>query len=200
MATKTVHDLPYSAAANRANRSRLSLLGLVLVLGSAAGLLVAFGVFGKSQRHRPVFGRRVDDLAAHDWFWIVVGVVALLVALSALRWLLRQFGSDRVGDVQVEADRSRGRTLLSSSAVTSAVADEIASYRGVERARAHLRGSPSAPVLVVRAVLDDDADIATVRTQVTRSAVVHAREVLDDPELPARVEFRLGGHDDPGPR
>ena len=200
MAKKTLKDLPHSAAANAANRSRLLLLGLVLLIGGLAGLAVSYGFLGKSLRHKPVFGTRVHDLAAHDWFWIIVAVAAVIVALLALEWLLRQFGSDRVGDVQVESDRTHGRTVLSSSAVTSAVADEVSGYRGVDRASAHLRGSGRAPTLVLRATLDDAADIGAVRDQVVAGAVTHARRVLDDPELPARVEFRLGGHDTPGPR
>lgn len=142
----------------------------------------------------------MHDLAGHWWFWLIVAVVAAVVAVESLRWLLRQIGSDKVGNVQVERDRTHGATVLSSSAVTTAVADEVSSYRGVDRATAHLRGSASAPVLVVRAVLDDRADLGAVRTQVAAGAVAHARQVLDDPDLPARVEFRLGGHDNPGPR
>ena len=200
MAKKTLTDLPHSAAANAANRSRLTFLGLALLIGGLAGLAVSYGFLGKSLRHKPVFGTRVHDLAAHDWFWIIVAVVAAIVAVECLRWLAHQFGSDRVGDVQVESDRSHGSTVLSSSAVTSAVADEVGGYRGVDRATAHLRGSGGAPVLVLRATLDDAADLGAIRDQVVAGAVTHARHVLDDPELPARVEFRLGGHDTPGPR
>lgn len=200
MAASTLKTLPHSAATNAANRARLALLGLVLLLGGAAGLLVSFGVIGHTLRHRPVFGSRVHDLAAHDWFWIIVAVAAAVVAVEALRWLLRQFGSDRVGDVQVERDRTHGTTVLSASAVTAAVAEEVQSYRGVAHATAQLRGSVHAPTLVLRATLDDTADLGAVRDQVTAGAVPHARQALDDPELPARVEFRLGGHDNPGPR
>jgi hypothetical protein len=201
MAPKTMKTLPHSAAASRANRGRLTLLGLILLVGGLAGLAVSYGFIGKSQRHRPVLGaERVHLLTGHWWFWLIVAVVAGIVALAALGWLFRQFGSDRVADVQVEQDRRQGKTVLSAGAVTSAVADEVASYRGVDRARAHLRGAADAPVLVLSAVLDDDADIGAVRDQVIAGAVSHARQALDDPDLPARVEFRLGGHDNPGPR
>lgn len=201
MAPKTMKALPHSAAASRVNRGRLTLLGLILLIGGLAGLAVSYGFLWKSQRHQPVLGtRRVHLLTGHWWFWLIVAGVAAIVVLAALGWLARQFGSDRVGDVQVEPDRTRGKTVLSAGAITSAVADEVTAYRGVDRARAHLRGAADAPTLVLSAVLNDDADIGAVRTQVVSGAVSHARQALDDPDLPARVELRFGGHDNPGPR
>lgn len=201
MAPKTLQSLPHAAVVTRANRGRLTVIALVLLVGGLVGLAVSAGYLATSQRHRAVLGAtRVQLLAQHWWFWLIVGAVAALVALLALGWLLRQFGSDRVGEVQLETDRSGGKTVLSASAVASAVADEVRSYRGVDRAGAHLRGPADAPTLVLRAVLDDDADIATIRDQVLAGAVSHARQALDDPDLPTRVEFRLGGHDRPGPR
>lgn len=201
MASKTLQTLPRAAAVTRANRGRLTVIALVLLLGGLAGLAVSAGYLATSQRHRAVLGAtRLHLLAGHWWFWLIVAAVAVIVALSALGWLLRQFGSDRVGEVQLETDRTGGKTALSASAVASAVADEVRSYRGVDRAGAHLRGPAESPFLVLRAVLDDDADIATVRDQVLAGAISHARQALDDPDLPARVEFRLGGHDNPGPR
>lgn len=201
MAPKTMKSLPHAAAVTRANRGRLTVIALVLLVGGLAGLAVSAGYLATSQRHRAVLGAtRAHLLSGHWWFWLIVAAVAAIVALAALGWLLRQFGSDRIGEVQLETDRTGGTTALSASAVTSAVAAEVRSYRGVDRAGAHLRGSAGAPVLVLRAVLDDDADIASIRDQVLTGAVSHARQALDDPDLPARVEFRLGGHDSPGPR
>jgi hypothetical protein len=178
--------------ARRANRAVLAVLGLLLLAAGATGLAAGLGAFGADVRTRQVIPSAIRDWASrHDWFWILVAAGCILVALLALRWLLAQASTSRIGELELESDRRRGRTVMTGRAVTDAVAGEIGSYRGVGGVRASLLGDRAAPTLLVRATLDGRADPAAVSTRIQTDAVPHTRQALEMPDLPVRLELRL---------
>jgi hypothetical protein len=184
----------------RTNRVVLALLGLLLAAAGAAGLAAGLGAFGDDVRTRTVIPPATRDwVSRHDWFWILVAAGCILVALLALRWLLAQTSTNRIGALELESDRRPGRTVMTARALTDAVADEIGSYRGVRGSSAGLLGDRAAPTLLVRATLDGRADPAEVRTRIQTDALAHARHALDAPDLPVRLELRLatGSRRDP---
>lgn len=194
MAAGTLAPTSRAPGTRRANRTVLALIGLVLLAAGVAGIAAGTGLFGDRVRTDKVIRQGTRDwVAAHDWFWLVVAAAGILVALLALRWLFAQTSSNRVSFLDVESDRSAGRTVLSGAAVTDAVAGEIGGYRGVERASAHLLGTRGAPTLLLHATLDGKGDPAEVRARIQAEAVAHARQALDAPELPVRLELRLAG-------
>lgn len=175
----------------RLDRFLLTLLGLLLTAAGVLGLLVGFGVFGSRQRSRPLFdnviSRSIGDQGA--WLWPVVAVVVLLLGYLALRWLIAQLRPTGVGDLELEPGATTGHTDLVGAAVTSAVREEINSYRGVAGTSARLVGDGQDPHLRLRVQLDSRADVATVRQRIEASAIAHARQALERPELPVRLDL-----------
>jgi hypothetical protein len=180
--------------ADRTNRIMLILLAVALTAAGVVGALAGFGALGPVTKHGELPANRVGAYFGRhgDWLWPVIAAVALIVALAALRWLLALlFSTDRAGDLPLTGDRSAGRTTLSTAALTDAVASEIDSYPGVHSARARLIGDPRAPTLVVTATLEESADLPGLRRRIEANAVEHARQALDDPELPVRLDLTV---------
>lgn len=180
------------APADRLNRVLLALLGLLLLAGGVMTLVRSFDGFGATLADDPLLGgpqeRLFDEYS--PWAWIAVAAVAALVALLALRWLLAQLRTDRVGNLDLEPDDRRGTTTLHPGAVTTAVCEEIESYRGVRSASARLLHDPRRPELVLHVDLDPRADIAATRRRIEADAVAHTRQALDLDELPTRLVLR----------
>lgn len=192
MAAGTLAPTSRAPGTRRANRTVLALVGLVLLAAGAAGTAAGTGLFGDSFSRTKVIDQDYRDwVAAHDWFWLAVAAGSILIALLALRWLLAQASTTRVSHLDLESDRTAGRTVLSGGAVTGAVTGEIEGYRGISGASAHLLGTRGAPTLLIRANLDGRGDPAELRRRIQTGAVAHARQVLDRPDLPVRLELRL---------
>ncbi|WP_034590610.1 alkaline shock response membrane anchor protein AmaP [Hamadaea tsunoensis] len=177
--------------ADRTSRVVLLLLGLLMVAAGLAATLASSGVYGNAWAARTLTGNPVGTYAGAQgrWLWPVVGVVALAILVLALRWLVAiLFGTDRVRDLAFPTG-SRDRVVLAASAVSEAVAAEVEGYRGVRTARARLVGSDEHPELALRVETDIDADLAAVRERIEHDAVAHARQALDRPELPVRLDL-----------
>lgn len=192
MAAGTLAATSRAPGTRRANRSALAFIGLVLLVAGAAGIAAGAGLFGDTARTSKVIPQETRDwVGTHAWFWLAVAAGCILIALLALRWLFAQTSTGRVSYLDVETDRSAGRTELSARAVTDAVAGEVMSYRGVAGARANLLGTRGAPTLLVQATLDGRGDPAEIRRRIQTDALAHGRQALDKPDLPVRLELRL---------
>ncbi len=177
----------------RLDRSVLTLLGLMLTAIGVLALLVGFGVFGSRLRHKPILDNYLSAFVGRNgpWLWPVIAVVVVLLALLALRWLIAQLTPTATGDLQLERPSRDGYTELAGSALTSAVTSEIQSYRGVAGARVRLVGDTTDPELRLRVQLDSTADVAALRRRIETDAINHARQALDQPQLPVRLDLIL---------
>ena len=180
---------------DRGNRFGLALLGVILLIFGGVGLATGFGAFGSSAAQRSVL---TDDVRAYPeeyaWFWWAAAAALLVIALLALRWLVSQLQTDRVGHLSI--DRSgQGETLLRGGALTDAVEEELESFQGVRRASASLRGSADRPTCRVLVQLDGRAQVGDVRDQVESGTVPHLRQALDDADEPVDVQLRLAPRD-----
>lgn len=198
-----------SPRTRRVNRVVLGLIGLLAALGGLAGLAAGFGILGTAARHRSVLTRTADYADAHAWVWAAVAVAGLLLAGLALAWLAVQPRSNRItefdlDDRPADADdlagadgfggpgsTGRGRSTLASSAITDAVCAEIEGYPGVRDVSARLVRERGMPTLLVFTSLDGRTGPGEVRSRIQTEAIGHVRQALDDPGLPARLEFRL---------
>lgn len=188
----TLAAVPRSVATRRVNRTALVLLGLVVTAAGVLTVLVGAGVFGTGLADGPVLVPAVSRFAADTgWFWPAVAAAGLVIALLALRWLIVQLRSDHIGEIDVESDRSHGETVLSPAAVTAALDAEISSYHGVDSATSSLREVQGRTLLLVRVRLDGRTGAAEAAHAIESRAVAHARQALDDADLPARVEITL---------
>jgi hypothetical protein len=182
----------------RGNHYGLFLTGLILLVGGllalARGLdwLTEISFFGPASANSSLLSPTETSYAkSHAWFWYVVAAIAVVVALWALRWILVQLRSERIRSFQLERDRRRGTTTLPSAALTDAVEDEVASYRGVHRAHARLTNKPNRPRLRLTVSAEHDVDLGDLRRRIQAEAVPHARAALDRDELPTLLTFRL---------
>jgi hypothetical protein len=178
--------------ADRTNRALLALFGLLLLAGGVAGLLAGADAFGDGLDHRhlldnPAAGFIGDNSA---WFWPVTALAAAILALLALRWLLAVLSpAPRAADVAIRGDRSAGRTTLRSGALSDALATELETYRGVHAARVRVSGTPTDPSLDVTVRTTEDADLGRLRHRIETEALSHARQALDTPGLPIRLDL-----------
>jgi hypothetical protein len=180
--------------ADRTNRTMLILLAVILLAAGSFGATASFGGFGHSIQGDKLKNNRVwTFVGAHgDWLWPVVALVALLMAFAALRWLrVLLFSTDRVGDLPIASVKGTGRTSLIPAALTDAVTEEIRSYRGIHGARARLIGDADDPQLVVVATVEDSADLVAIRQQIETGALARARQALDKPDLPIRLDLAV---------
>lgn len=183
--------------ADRTNRALLGLLGLLLLAAGVAGILASTSAFGAGGPHRHLLDNAASRYTgAHSaWFWPAAALLAAIAVLLAARWLLViLFTTDRLADLTLPGDRSAGRTTLVAGAVTDALAEEIETYRGVRAAHARMVGHPSHPRLAVTVATDHDADLATLRHRIESSALAHARQATDAPDLPIRLDFTITTH------
>lgn len=178
--------------ATRTNRGALLLLGLLLLAAGVLGLLVGLGGFGALRRAKPVLDPSTTSFAdGHWWFWLAVAAAAVLTALLSLWWLRAQVATDRVRTIDLEPDRSRGATSLEVSALERACVQELESKRGIGGAGALTLGSGHEQQLVLRISLDGREPLRAVDAEVESDVLPKIRQVVGNPELSVRIEYRL---------
>jgi hypothetical protein len=178
--------------ADTANRIVLAVLGLLLVAGAGAGLAAGLGAWGSVPADRPILDPRLRDFSErHGWLWAVVAAAGLVVAGLACRWLGGQLHTDRVRILELESDPRTGETTIPTSALTDAVATEIAGYRGVRHVTARTIGTAAHPRTVLHVELADRAPIGEVRRRIDDEAIAHLRTALQDPGLPVQLELAV---------
>ena len=177
-----------NARVDAGNRVALTLLAVLLLAAGGLGLALSFGAFGDPEQ--PLLSRDLRDFARDQpWFWWAVAVGCLLLALLALRWLIAQLHTDRVGRLDLTTDDRDGLTVVHARALTDAVENETETLRGVSGASAHLRDARGRR-LTLSVDLTDYADIAEVRRALEDRVVDHARQAIADPSLPVDIELR----------
>jgi hypothetical protein len=61
----------------------------------------------------------------------------------------------------------------------------------VHSAKARIIGDPTSPDLVITATLEQSADLAALRRRIETNAVAHARQALDNPDLPVILDLTI---------
>lgn len=184
--------------ADRTNRTVLTLFGLLVLLAGAAGMAASVGGFGTAFSRRTLFSNRVSVyIGQHGtWVWAATAFICLLIALAALRWILALLVStDRAGDITVPGSKDQGITKLQPAALTGALAGEISTYHGVDKAGGRVIGDASNPQVVLRVTATQTADLAALRHRVETEALAHARQTLGNPGLPIQLDLDVGRRD-----
>lgn len=177
---------------DRLNSTVHTLLALALLAAGAYGLARGYGAFGEARAADPILTRDVRDFVSRnaDWFWPLAAVLSILAAWIGLRWLLAQFSAPAVGHLPVRAD-GPGRTELSASGATAALAREIGDYPGVRTAKARMVGDHPSPEVEISVDVHDDADVPAVRRRIEEHALPRFRGALEVQEVRARIHVRL---------
>ena len=176
------------------NRTVLTIVALLLAAAGVYGLLRGEGAFGDAASDEPLLWddlrRFVNDNAG--WFWLLVAVVALVIAWLAWRWLRVQLLPTPSLDRLAIGRGEGGTTDLSAGAVSDAVRRELETSPDVSAARVRLVGDPAELVLDIRATVAAGADQVQVRRQIEEEVLPRAAEALEKPDLRATVRLRLG--------
>ena len=178
------------ARVNAINRTVLALIGLVLVAAGVGGLLLSSDMIANGTRQWPVVPDLVVEFVnSTSWLPWAAAAAAVVVALLGLWWLLAQFRVDWPSQLDLTGDRPDGTTTLATGALTDAVEDDAASIRGVTGASANLRSQPTRR-LELTVDLAAFADLGEVRRRLEQQTVARTRQVIDQPNLPIRIELR----------
>lgn len=178
---------------DRLNRALLTLLALLLIALGGAGLAAGLDAFGSQFAHRTVLDNAFSRYVGRhgSWVWPLIAVATILIALAALRWLATQASSERAGTTRVPGETGHGTTTLRASALSDAVANQIAGYRGVHGAKARLLGDTGNERLDLSITVADRVHFDDVRTRIETQAVADARTALDDPAFPVTVTYDI---------
>ena len=186
--------------ADRINRLVISLIGLIALVLGIGGLLAAAGVFGHIFQHRRLvdngFSRYVGDHGV--WLWPAIAAVTFILVLLALLWLLRLlFSTDRAGGITVatrrrdkqDEDTVSGKTTMTANALPQAVTTEIETYHGVSNAKARIIGDPTTPTLAIEITASRRANLPALIQRIEGEAIAHARQALEQPDLPVKLDI-----------
>ena len=177
--------------AARLNRTWLTILGVLLVLAGAAGLLLATGQAGPLLQRAgtgvsaPDTGRRLFGSASAaafglTWVVLVTAVVGLVVGLLGLAWLVAQLPrKQEAKPYRLHDDARTGLTRLAPGVLSDAVETQTKAITGVEGASAVLRGTVERPELTLRLTVDDRTAVPEVLEQVHREVAGSLAAALD---------------------
>lgn len=179
--------------ADRTNRFALLLLSVLLIAAGGFGGAAAFGLMGTSTEKRTLTDNPVWRYVGQhgDWVWAAAALLALLIALLAMRWLFTLLAStDRIGEIRIAGAADGGRTRLTGSALTDAVSTEIGTTAASAPPRPTWLATAARPNWV-STVLHDDADFAAVRRRIETGALTHARAAVGDPSMPITLNLNV---------
>ncbi|HEX2131835.1 MAG TPA: alkaline shock response membrane anchor protein AmaP [Actinophytocola sp.] len=171
----------------RLNRTLLATLGVLLLLAGAYPVAVYYDLLA------PPWPTLVPGTAPPPtWVYWVTTAVAVVVALLALRWLFAQLAHrPKTHTWRLEHDPDHGRTELAPSTATAPFTAELLTYPGVHNAHTTLAGDPDHPALALAVTVEQDADLADLRTHLADHGLPRLRQALDLTDLPVTIEFRF---------
>ncbi len=177
----------------RGNRIGLAIVGVLLLLAGVAALIRALevmpGVLGSADA--PVIEQPLQDLADQPWFWVVLAIVLIVIAVLALRWIGVQARSDAVRRLRLESDTRVGSISMPADAATGALEDDLESSPYLRHAEAGLGGGPSRPRLRLSVTMEPTAEPAAALER-THEALDRYQQAMEMPDAPAVVQLCVG--------
>ena len=176
-----------------------SLLGVVLLAGGAYVILRGLSAFGDVQANAPLISDSHHRFLGHheSWWWLTGTLAALILTVSGLALLRRQFRAvpdPRSRPLVRRADK--GYTRVDGGALTGALEDELEHLPDVEQASAKLLRGGSRPVLDLHLKVPDDTDFSDLRPAVEDHALERFQTAIEADQLTARIRIRLATRKD----
>lgn len=174
---------------DRINRALLAVVGLLLVVAGALVIALGTSLFGGRADKQVIPPSVSTFIRDNSWYWWAVAAMCVLVAVLMLRWLFAQLQTSSLSKLNVRSDRRDGETVLEAAAIADAVEHEVLAISGVSSATMRLLGTASSHHHKLTVLLDERADINTVRSRLSRQTVPNLRQALDfdDPQLQIRL-------------
>lgn len=177
--------------ARRLNRTWLTILGVLLILVGAAGVLLAIGQAAPLVRRtglgwtppatdRHLVGSATASVFGLTWVVLLTAVVAVLLALLGLAWLVAQIPrANAAKPFRLHDDARTGLTRVESDVLTDAVEAQVKALPGVNAASAVLRGSAERPDLTLKVTADERADIGALLGRIHDQVAADLGDALD---------------------
>ncbi len=180
---------------DRLNRLLLVLVSLVVLAAATYGLARGYDAFGADQADEPLLVEPVRDWVGRNEnvFWPLVFAVSVVLTYLSLRWLLAQFSSPRLAEIDLTRDSSNGSTRLRAAGAAQALAEDIESYREVSSATARMVSDGERPEVDVKVEVHDDADLPALRDKIEEQALPRFSKALEVPAVTANVLVHLVG-------
>lgn len=180
---------------DRLNRLLLVLVSLALLALGAYGLARGYDAFGADQADEPLLVEPVRNWVGRNGnvFWPLVFVVSVVLAYLSLRWLVAQFSSPRLTEIDLTGDSSNGSTRLRAAGAAQALAEDIEGYREVSSATARVVSDGERPEVDVKVEVHDDADLPALRDKIEEQALPRFSRALEVPAVTANVVMHLVG-------
>jgi hypothetical protein len=186
------------------NRAWLFVVGLLLILAGAAGIVIGTGLLAPAARSvglsltRPepsnrLFGQATASAFASSAVVALVVVVGVIIALLGLLWLVAQVPRTREArPLRLEDDPQRGLTRLDPGVLTDAVEAQIEALDGVQSATAVLRGDARNPDLTVKVTAGERADLPRLLQAIEAGPVRDLGTALDTQVRRLGVQLEVG--------
>lgn len=171
-------------------RSLVGVLGVVLLLLGAAGLVVGLGALGANRAQRPV----LDPMATgwvqqHTGIAVAAGIaLGLLLLVLGLWWLGHSLRTEPRPDLRLQSGPD---LVLTGSALTGAVRTDAETVTGVTRAKVRTAGTADRPNLRLTLSLEEGTDVRHVWEELDGKVLSRARQALEVESLPTAVRLRL---------
>ena len=192
--------------ASRLNRTWLTILGVVLLLVGAVGILLATGQAAPLSQQaglgvtppgtdRRLFGSATASAFAQSGVVVLVAVVAVVIGLLGLAWLIAQIPrSNPAKPFRLHDDAQTGITRVESDVLTEAVEAQVKALPGVNAASAVLRGSAERPDLTLKVTADDRTDVGALLGRLHDQVAADLGDALDTrlARLGVQVEIAAG--------
>ena len=176
----------------RVERTLVALIGLLMLVAGALGVLVGFTVFGGPRSLRPILDPmavavlRANPISARS----IAIVVGLLLVVLGLIWVVRTVRPERRPDLLLRAG-SAGSVRVTAAATADAVAQDAQRLNGVGRVKARMVGKPAAPALRMTIWLADGADVRTIWQELEDDVLSRLWSSLGLPALPTAIRLEL---------
>lgn len=190
--------------AARLNRAWLTVIGLLLLLASLAGLLIGTGLLTRLGRsagltvNRPApsnrpFGSGTAAAFGLPWVAGLVALVGVVLALLALAWLVAQIPrTNQAKPFRLHDDAQDGLTRCDPNVLTKAVEAQITALPDVNHASAVLRGTVQQPDLTVRVTASDRADLPQLLDTLQTRIAADVGDALDTQLKRLGVQVEIG--------
>lgn len=177
--------------ASRLNRTWLTILGVLLLVAGAAGILLSVGRaapllqatgigWAPPQPDRHLVGSASASAFGQSWVVLLTAAVAVIVALLGLAWLLAQIPrSNAARPFRLHDDPRTGLTRVDSDVLTQAVEAQVKSLPGVTGASAVIRGTAARPDLTLRVTAADRTDVAGLLARIHDQVAADLGDALD---------------------
>lgn len=190
--------------AARLNRAWLSVIGLLLLLGGLAVVLIGTGLLRRMgsavgvalTRPAPatrIFGTSAAAALALPWVIVVLAVVGVTLALLALAWLIAQIPrTNAAKPFRLHDDPTDGLTRCAPDVLTDAVEAQIKALPDVQNASAVIRGTVRQPELTVNVTASERANLPRLLDAIQTQVAADLGDALDTQLTRLGVKVEIG--------